>query len=87
MNTFTAVYQQDGDWVIAYIEELPGANSQGRTLEEARKNLREAVELILLCNQRSASFPVRINNPVKNSAGTWALLDQTSWTRISQEAR
>jgi len=53
-NTFTAVYQQDGDWVIAYVEELPGANSQGRTLEEARENLREAVELILLCNRESA---------------------------------
>lgn len=47
MNTFTAVYQKDGDWVIAYVEELPGANSQGRTLEEARENLREAVDLIL----------------------------------------
>jgi predicted RNase H-like HicB family nuclease len=53
-NTFTAVYQQDGDWVIAYVEELPGANSQGRTLEEARENLREAVDLILSSNRESA---------------------------------
>jgi predicted RNase H-like HicB family nuclease len=54
VSNFTAVYEQDGDWVIAYVEELPGANSQGRTLEEARENLCEAVELILLCNRESA---------------------------------
>jgi predicted RNase H-like HicB family nuclease len=51
VSNFTAVYEQDGDWVIAYVEELPGANSQGRTLEEARENLCEAVELILLCKR------------------------------------
>jgi predicted RNase H-like HicB family nuclease len=57
-NTFTAVYQQDGDWITAYVEELPGANSQGRTLDEAQENLREAVELILLCNRESAEKDV-----------------------------
>jgi predicted RNase H-like HicB family nuclease len=54
VSNFTALYEQDGDWVIAYVEELPAANSQGRTLEDARQNLREAVELILLCNRESA---------------------------------
>lgn len=49
MNTvmLTAVYQQSGDWWAAWIEELPGANTQGRTIEEARENLREAVQLVL----------------------------------------
>ena len=46
-QTYTAVYEQVGDWWAAWVEELPGANTQGRTLEEARENLREAVELIL----------------------------------------
>jgi predicted RNase H-like HicB family nuclease len=37
--TFTAVFEQDGDWWVDYVEELPGANTQGATLEEARENL------------------------------------------------
>jgi predicted RNase H-like HicB family nuclease len=46
-QTLTAVFQQSGDWWAAWIEELPGANAQGRTLEETRVNLREAAQLIL----------------------------------------
>ncbi|MEA2327076.1 MAG: hypothetical protein QOE68_2035 [Thermoanaerobaculia bacterium] len=53
MNTFTAVFQEaeEGGY-IAFVEELPGANTQGETLDEARENLREAVELILQANRR-----------------------------------
>jgi predicted RNase H-like HicB family nuclease len=43
----TAVFEQHGSDYIAYIEEIPGVNTQGATLEEARENLREALELIL----------------------------------------
>jgi len=46
-HEFTAVYERDGDWVIAYCPEVPGANGQGRTKEEARDSLRQAIELIL----------------------------------------
>ena len=46
-NQFTAVFEQDGDWVIGYCPEIPGANGQGRTKEEARDNLAEAITLIL----------------------------------------
>lgn len=46
-NEFTAVYEQDGDWFIAFCPEVPGANGQGRTVEECRQNLMEAVALIL----------------------------------------
>jgi hypothetical protein len=35
-NEFTAVFERDGDWVIAYCPEIPGANGQGRTKDEAR---------------------------------------------------
>jgi predicted RNase H-like HicB family nuclease len=50
----TAVFEQDGDWWIGYVEELPGANTQGRTLEEARENLKEAVELVIAANRELA---------------------------------
>ena len=46
-STFTAIFEKDDDWYIGYVEELPGANSQGRTLDEARENLHEAIELII----------------------------------------
>jgi len=49
--TFTAVFKKVGDWYIGWAEELPGANTQGRTLEEARENLREAIELIITSNR------------------------------------
>jgi len=50
-NTFTAVFERDADLWIAYVEELPGANTQGATIEEARENLREAVRLVLEANR------------------------------------
>ena len=46
-NEFTGVFEQDEDWFIGYCPEVPGANGQGRTLEECRENLREAIVLIL----------------------------------------
>jgi predicted RNase H-like HicB family nuclease len=51
---FTAVYKKVSDGYVAYVEELPGANTQGDTLEEARQNLKEAVELVLESNRALA---------------------------------
>ena len=51
---FNAVYEHRGQWWTAYVEEIPGANSQGATLEEARENLREAVQLVLETNREIA---------------------------------
>lgn len=48
---FTAVYQTDGGWWLGYVEELPGANAQEKTLEEARESLREAVADVLEANR------------------------------------
>ena len=48
---FTAVFQKMPEGYIGFVEELPGANTQGRTLEEARANLAEAVELVLEANR------------------------------------
>lgn len=46
-NQFHAVFEQDGEWWIGYCPEVLGANGQGKTLEECRKSLIEAVKLIL----------------------------------------
>ena len=54
-NQFTAVYERRGRWYVAYVEEIPGVNTQGRTLKEARENLREALELILAANRELAA--------------------------------
>jgi len=46
-NEFTAIIEKDGEWFIGYCPEIPGANGQGRTVEECRRNLAEAIALIL----------------------------------------
>ena len=46
----TAVFQKVPEGYIAFVEELPGANAQGDTLEQARSNLQEAVQLVLEAN-------------------------------------
>jgi predicted RNase H-like HicB family nuclease len=46
-NEFTAVIERDGKWYIAYCPEIPGANGQGRTINQCRKSLAQAIALIL----------------------------------------
>lgn len=46
-HEFTAVIEQDEDWFIAWCPEIPGANGQGRTRDECKQNLSEAIALIL----------------------------------------
>ena len=46
-NEFTAIIERDGEWYIAYCPEIPGANGQGKTKDEARASLAEAIALIL----------------------------------------
>jgi predicted RNase H-like HicB family nuclease len=46
-HEFTAIIERDGEWYIAYCPEIPGANGQGRTKEEARNSLAEAIVLVL----------------------------------------
>jgi predicted RNase H-like HicB family nuclease len=46
-NEFTAIFERDGEWFVAYSPEIPGANGQGRTKTEARKSLADAISLIL----------------------------------------
>ena len=46
-NTYTAIFERNGEWYVAYCPEIPGANGQGYTKEEARESLASAIELIL----------------------------------------
>ena len=46
-NEFMAIIERDEDWFIAYCPEIPGANGQGRTIEECKRSLAEAIALIL----------------------------------------
>ncbi|MBI4669982.1 MAG: type II toxin-antitoxin system HicB family antitoxin [Elusimicrobia bacterium] len=54
IGQFTAAYIKHGKWFVGYVEEIPGVNTQGRTLAEVKKNLKEALELILETNKEIA---------------------------------
>lgn len=56
---FTAVLQKRGRWYVAYVEEIPGVNTQGRTLAEASRNLKEALRLGLRANRDLANQQLR----------------------------
>lgn len=58
-NTFTAIYKKTGKWYSAWIEEIPGVNTQGKTLAEARENLQDAITLVIESNRLA-------NRPKKN---------------------
>jgi predicted RNase H-like HicB family nuclease len=64
---FTAVFEKVPEGYIVFVEELPGANTQGATLEEARRNLREAIELVLQANRTLAEDSLRGHEVVKES--------------------
>lgn len=48
---FTAVYKKTGKWYSAWVEEIPGVNTQGKTLKETRENLLDALRLIIETNR------------------------------------
>ena len=68
----TAIFQQVPEGYIGFVEELPGANTQGSTLEEARANLREAVQLVMEANRSMIEDTIRgqavIREPLRISA-------------------
>ena len=55
----TAFYQKVPEGFIAFVEELPGANAQGDTLDEARESLAEAVELVLEANRELSEITLQ----------------------------
>lgn len=71
---FTAVFLPEDDGYVAFVEELPGANTQGETLEEARENLREAIEMILDENrERSRSTVSNADRVIRESIAITSL--------------
>ena len=68
----TAVYQKAPEGYIGFVEELPGANTQGETLEEAKANLEEAINLVLEANRTLAEETLQgqdvIREPISISA-------------------
>jgi predicted RNase H-like HicB family nuclease len=54
-NQFTSVIEKRGRWYVAYVEEISGVNTQGRTLAEARRNLKEALTLVIEANRELAA--------------------------------
>jgi len=48
---FTAIYKKRGKWYLGWVEEIPGVNTQGKTLKEVKENLKEALLLILETNR------------------------------------
>ena len=46
-HQFTAIYKKSGKWYLGWVEEIPGVNTQGKTLKEVKKNLKEALILVL----------------------------------------
>ena len=71
--TMTAVFQEVPEGYIAFVEELPGANTQGTTLEEARSNLEEAVQMAMEANRTLAEEALEgkavIREPLSVSSG------------------
>ncbi len=63
--SFTAVYQKCPQGYIGFVEELSGANTQGETLEEARVNLKEAVQLIIESNRKLAEESIKNEEVIK----------------------
>jgi len=64
---FTAVYEKIGDIYVGYILELPGANTQGETLDEVRENLREAAEMIIEANRELVEKELDSHDTIKEN--------------------
>ena len=51
MKNFTAVYKKHGRWYLGWVEEIPGINTQGRTIREVKENLRDAAKIVIEANR------------------------------------
>jgi predicted RNase H-like HicB family nuclease len=54
-HQFASVIERRGKWYVAYVEEIPGVNTQGRTLSEARRDLKEALAMIIEVDRELAA--------------------------------
>ncbi|MDP4001580.1 MAG: type II toxin-antitoxin system HicB family antitoxin [bacterium] len=63
----TATYQKTKKWYIGWVEEIPGANTQGKTLAECKRNLKEAVRLVIAANKDRAEKEVFSKGLIRES--------------------
>ena len=64
---FTSVIEKRGRWFVAYVDEIPGVNTQGRTRAEARRNLKEALTLVIDAHRELAAksrTPEAVREPI-----------------------
>lgn len=64
---FTTVIEKRGKWYVGYLEEIPGVNTQGRTLKEVRENLKEALELIIEANRELSRKSVQSDDVIRET--------------------
>jgi predicted RNase H-like HicB family nuclease len=69
----TAVFKEVPEGYIGWVEELPGANTQGKTLEETRENLQEAIRLVFEANRELAETDLQGEEVLKESVSVAAL--------------
>ncbi len=69
-NILTAVFEKVPEGYIGYVEELPGANSQGETLDEVRENLKEAIGLVLESNRQLMEEELKGKELIKETFGS-----------------
>ena len=69
----TAVFKKVPEGYIAWVEDLPGANTQGKTLEEARENLQEAIRLVFEANRELAQKDLKDAEVIRESVSLAAL--------------
>jgi len=67
----TKIFQKVPEGYIGFVEELPGANTQGETLEETRSNLEEAIELVLEANRILAEEQLQGQEVIRESVTFW----------------
>lgn len=72
-TSLTAVFEKSPYGYIGFVEELPGANTQGRTLEETKKNLIEAIQLVLEANRDLAEEEIAGKETIKQPLGMISL--------------
>ena len=68
----TKIFQKVPEGYIGFVEELPGANTQGETREETRSNLEEAIELVLEANRILAEEQLQGQEVIRESVTFWA---------------
>jgi len=64
---FTTVIEKLGKWYVGYIEEIPGVNTQGKTVEEVQENLKEALALVIQANRELARKSIQGSNAIRGT--------------------